>query len=125
MGAPKATLPFGPELMFQRVVRLLSEVVDVVVLVLAGEQILPRMPEGTLLARDRHQGRGPLEGLSAGLAALPASVEAAYATSCDVPVLVPDFVERMFDLLGSHAIAVPRDEQFHHPLSAVYRPLAR
>jgi molybdopterin-guanine dinucleotide biosynthesis protein A len=45
-----------------------------------------------------------------------------YATSCDVPLLVPGFVAKMFELLGDFEIAVPRDGQFHHPLAAVYRP---
>jgi molybdopterin-guanine dinucleotide biosynthesis protein A len=48
-------------------------------------------------------------------------VEAAYATGCDVPLLVPAFVARMFDLLGDHAAAVPVSGGFQHPLAAVYR----
>ena len=59
--------------------------------------------------------------MSAGLTALPDDVEAAYATSCDVPLLVPAFVRRMFELLGDHAAAVPVSDGFQHPLSAVYR----
>ena len=42
--------------------------------------------------------------------------------ACDVPLLVPAFVERMFELLGDFDIAVPFDGQHHHPLAAVYRP---
>ena len=56
-----------------------------------------------------------------GLAALPTTVEAAYVTSCDVPLLVPAFVRRMFELLGDHAAAVPVSAGFTHPLAAVYR----
>src|SRR5688572_15258054 len=85
MGYPKALLPFGPELMLQRVVRLLREVVSPIVVVAAHDQALPPLPSDTLLARDERPERGPLEGLHAGLAALAGRVEAAYATSCDVP----------------------------------------
>ena len=53
--------------------------------------------------------------------ALPESVEAAYITSCDVPLLVPGFVRLMIDLLGDHDIAVMEIDGFPHPLSAVYR----
>ena len=65
--------------------------------------------------------RGPLEGLRAGLKALPESVDIAYVTSCDVPLLVPGFVTRMIELLGDHDIAVMEIDGFPHPLSAVYR----
>ncbi len=73
------------------------------------------------LARDLHKDRGPLEGLAAGLRALSGRADAAYATACDVPLLAPAFVARMFELLGDHEIAVPRDGEHHHPLAAVYR----
>jgi molybdenum cofactor guanylyltransferase len=121
MGTAKLALPFGPELMLQRIVRLLGEVCRPIVVVAAPEQELPALSEGVIIARDRREGRGPLEGLSAGLAALPGEVEAAYATSCDVPLLVPAFVRRMFDLLGDDSAAVPVSGGFQHPLAAVYR----
>ena len=123
MGRDKATLPFGPELMLQRVVRLLGEVVDLqrIVVVAAPGQLLPELPTGVTIAHDLRQERGPLEGLAAGFRALSGRADAAYATSCDVPLLVPRFVERMFDLLGDHDIAVPRDGEHHHPLATVYR----
>ena len=46
MGRDKATLPFGPELMLQRVVRLIGEVVSLenVVVVAAPNQLLPELP---------------------------------------------------------------------------------
>jgi molybdenum cofactor guanylyltransferase len=59
--------------------------------------------------------------LAAGLRQLVGRADAAYATACDVPLLKPAFVARMFELLGDHAIAVPRDGEHHHPLAAVYR----
>ena len=124
MGRDKATLPFGPELMLQRVVRLLSEEVDssAIVVVSAMGQILPPLPPEIRVACDENPGRGPLEGLAAGLKAMPDHVEAVYATSCDVPLMATSFVRAMFDHLGEHEIAVPVEGQFHHPLAAVYRP---
>ena len=121
MGVPKATLPFGPETMLQRVVRLLGTVVSPVVVVAAREQTLPELPAEVKVTHDEREQRGPLEGLRAGLKALPKSVEVAYITSCDVPLLEPAFVERMVELLGDHDIAVMEIDGFPHPLSAVYR----
>lgn len=140
MGRDKATLPFGPESMLQRVVRLVGDVVPVerTVVVAARDQVLPPLPERVLLAQDLQPSRGPLEGLAAGLRILPPTVEAAYVTSCDVPLLRPEFVRTMFSLLEESGpssrgersvptpsdrfdIAVPRDGEHHHPLAAVYR----
>ena len=121
MGAAKALLPFGPETMLERVVRLLSQAVEPVVVVAAADQVLPELPAGVIVARDRRAYRGPLEGLARGLAALPAECEAAYATGCDVPFLEPRFVRRVLELLGDYDVAVPRTEGFYHPLAAVYR----
>lgn len=141
MGLPKAALPFGDELMLQRVVRLLSSVVSPIVVVAAPEQELPPLPADVIVARDEREGRGPLEGLLAGLTAIAPHADAAYATSCDVPLLVPTFVQAMIAYLigpassvgldlpgtgparlaGPAAIAVPVEGEFHHPLAAVYR----
>jgi molybdopterin-guanine dinucleotide biosynthesis protein A len=121
MGTPKATLAFGPETMLQRVVRLLGSVVAPIVVVAAREQVLPELPPQVTVARDEREQRGPLEGLRSGLRALPDSVEFAYVTSCDVPLLVPAFVTRMIELLDTNDIAVMEVDGFAHPLSAVYR----
>ena len=121
MGTPKATLPFGPETMLQRVVRLLGAVVDPIIVVAAPQQALPELPDDVIVTLDEREHRGPLEGLRAGLKALPNSVDTAYVTSCDVPLLVPGFVTRMIELLGDHDIAVMEIDGFPHPLSAIYR----
>jgi molybdenum cofactor guanylyltransferase len=124
MGRDKATLRFGPELMLQRVVRLLGEVVEPkdIVVVSAPKQSLPELPAAVNVARDIHEFRGPLQGLATGLHDVADSLDAVYATACDVPLLVPDFIRRMFQLLGEYDVAVPFDGQHHHSLAAVYRP---
>jgi molybdopterin-guanine dinucleotide biosynthesis protein A len=121
MGVPKATLPFGNETMLQRVVRILRTVASPIVVVAAREQSLPELPADVIVTRDEREAQGPLEGLRAGLSALPDSIDIAYATSCDVPLLEPRFVTRMVELLGDHDIAVMEIDGFAHPLSAVYR----
>lgn len=121
MGVPKATLPFGDETMLHRVIRLLAAVVSPIIVVAARDQVLPPLPDGVRVTRDEREAKGPLEGIRAGLSALPESIDAAYVTSCDVPLLVPAFVERMSGLMGDHDIAVMEVDGFPHPLSAVYR----
>jgi len=121
MGTAKALLPFGPETMLQRVVRILGRLVSPIVVVAAAGQVLPPLPPGTIVTEDEQPGRGPLEGLRAGLKAMPPDVEAAYVTSCDVPLLEPGFVTRMLDLAHGHDVAVMEIDGFPHPLSGVYR----
>src|SRR3954449_10523799 len=80
MGTSKALLQFGPETMLQRVVRILGGIVSPIVVVAAPGQELPPLPPDVIVTCDEREARGPLEGLRAGLKALPATVEAAYVT---------------------------------------------
>jgi molybdenum cofactor guanylyltransferase len=121
MGQPKAWLPFGDEIMLTRVVRLLGEAVDPVAVVAAPDQNVPPLPENILIVRDEVKGRGPLQGLAAGLNALRGQVDAIYLSSCDAPFLRPAFVRRLIDLLGDAIICVPHVGDYYHPLAAVYR----
>jgi len=121
MGRPKAWLPFGGELLLQRVVRLVGEAAAPIVVVAAPGQDLPPLPAGVAIVRDPIPGRGPLQGLAAGLAALPVGVDLAYATATDGPFLATGWVARLAELIGDQHAAVPRAGGFLHPLAALYR----
>jgi molybdenum cofactor guanylyltransferase len=125
MGRSKALLPFGPELMLPRVVRILSSVVSPIVVVAAPDQQLPQLSGDVLLVRDEREGRGPLEGLLAGMKELArhgySADLAIYATSCDVPLLSPEFIRQVLAALGPHQASVPVEDRFVHPLAAAYR----
>jgi len=121
MGRSKAMLPFGDEVMLQRMVRLLGEAVEPVVVVAAVGQALPELPRSVEVAHDRHEDRGPLEGLAVGLRAIEGRAEAAFVTTCDAPLLRPAFVRRLVEMSADHTIAVPQIDGHHEPLAAVYR----
>ena len=129
MGTPKAWLPFGAELMLPRVVRIVLEAVERVVVVAAPGQDVPPLPADVRVVRDEVEGRGPLGGLAAGLAALEGAADVVYLSSCDVPLLKPEFVRCVIDALtkpkraGPWAIdaAVPRASDRLHPLASAYR----
>jgi molybdopterin-guanine dinucleotide biosynthesis protein A len=121
MGRPKAWLPIGAERMLQRIVRLLGRVADPLVVVAAAGQELPPLPGTVLIARDPVPGLGPLQGLAAGLGALPETVGLAFATATDVPFLRPDWVRRLTELIGECDLAIPHADGYHHPLAALYR----
>ncbi len=121
MGSSKAWLPIGPETMLQRVVRLVGGVASPVVVVAAPGQAIPELPAEVAVVRDLVAGRGPVQGLATGLAAIPESVELVYATSTDAPMLAPGWIARLADLIGEHDMAVPSVGGELHPLAAVYR----
>ncbi len=121
MGTPKAWLPFGDEPMLSRVVTALAAVVDPVVVIAGPGQEVPTLHPNVAVVRDSVPHRGPLVGLSTGLGALSGCADAAYVSSCDVPLLQPEFVRFLVDQLGEEAIVAPWDGERYHPLSAVYR----
>jgi molybdenum cofactor guanylyltransferase len=121
MGRPKALLPFGPESMLQRVVRIVGEVVHPVVVAAQVAQKLPPLPQSITVVCDRRSNLGPLEGLAVALAALQGRADAAFVTGCDTPLLPPPFVRRMSELLADFDAVVPCIDGVDQPLLAVYR----
>ena len=123
MGRPKWSLPLGNENCLARTVRMLREVVSSIIVVAAEDQKVTGLPSDVVLVRDQIPEKGPLAGISAGLDFLQndKSINAAYVTGCDVPLLTPEFVTAIIDQLGNHDLAVVKEGKFHHPLAGVYR----
>lgn len=133
MGRDKASLPFGPnETMLQRIIRIVGEVVAAENTVIAAGlgQAMPQLPSGVRVLYDELEGAGPLPALAAGLRSLGVSVEAAFVTGCDAPLLQPDvicFLLAKFSLANKAGVVdavVPSVGDFLHPLAAVYAPHA-
>jgi molybdopterin-guanine dinucleotide biosynthesis protein A len=122
MGVPKASLEWHGSTLLRRVAGLVGRVAGPVVVVRAPRQPLPDLPPGTRVVQDAREGRGPLQGLLAGLEALEGEVEAAFVAAVDVPLLHPAFVARVLaGLDGGAEAAVPRSGGRGHPLTAAYR----
>jgi molybdenum cofactor guanylyltransferase len=124
MGRPKAALEWHGSTLLHRVAGIVGRAVDgPVVVVRAPGQELPSLPPGVRVVDDAHEGRGPLQGLAAGLAALADDAELAYVSSTDVPLLHPAFVARVL-AAGEREdvdVALPVAQGFRHPLAAAYR----
>ena len=123
MGTPKAALEWHGSTLLRRVVGVVGRSIDgPVVVVRAPGQTLPELPEGVELVDDAREGRGPLQGLAAGLAAVRDRAHAAYASSTDVPLLHPRFIHRVLAALDDDVdVVLPEVGGFRHPLAAVYR----
>ena len=90
MGSPKAALEWHGSTLLRRITGIVGRAVDgPVVVVRAPGQTLPALPDGVEVVEDAREGRGPLQGLAAGLAAVRDRAPAAYASSTDVPLLHP------------------------------------
>jgi molybdenum cofactor guanylyltransferase len=123
MGTPKAALEWHGSTLLRRVTGLVGRAVDgPVVVVRAPGQELPELGEGIDVVEDAREGRGPLQGLAAGLGALRGRAEVAYASSTDVPLLHPRFVQRVLAVFGDDVdVVLPHVGGFRHPLAAAYR----
>jgi molybdopterin-guanine dinucleotide biosynthesis protein A len=131
MGSPKAALDWhGRTLLDQTVAVLAGATGGTVVVVRAVGQPLPRLPEATIVVEDPRQGRGPLQGIAAGLAALAALGSGtgggpglAFAVATDMPFLHVAFVRRVLAVLAAEGadVALPVARGYPQPLAAGYR----
>ena len=122
MGTPKAGLEWHGSTLVRHVAGVVGSAAGPVVVVRAPGQELPTLPDGVRVVEDAREGRGPLEGLRAGLRGLEPAVEAAYVAAVDLPFLTPEAVRRaLAALAGGADAAVPRAGGRAHPLAAAYR----
>jgi molybdopterin-guanine dinucleotide biosynthesis protein A len=131
MGRDKAMLPFGEEVLLERMVRVIGEIVPLenIVVVAAANQELPPLPPAIKVICDEAPGLGPLPAMAAGLQALSTHVESAFVTGCDAPLLkraaVRWLVERLErpDEDRPDGVAL-QDAERLYPLFAAYRTSA-
>ena len=125
MGTPKAALEWHGSTLLRRTAGILARVTTgPVVVVRAPGQDLPHLPEGTLIAVDPREGKGPAQGIAAGLAALRGRADIAFICSTDMPFLHPAFARRVLRVLEDSEttdVALPLARGFRQPLAAAYR----
>jgi molybdenum cofactor guanylyltransferase len=125
MGAPKAALEWHGSTLLRRTVGILARATSgPVVVVRASGQELPELPRGTEVVEDPRDGRGPVQGIAAGLAALGGRAEAAFVCSTDMPFLHPAFVRRVLRVLDEREgtdVVLPIARGYPQPLAAAYR----
>src|SRR3984885_7543811 len=125
MGTPKAGLEWHGSPLLRRAGGLPPRVTNgPVVAVRAPGQDLPHLPEGTLIADDPREGKGPVQGIAAGLAALSGRAEVAFISSTDLPFLHPAFIRRVLGAVEASKgtdVALPVARGYRQPLAAAYR----
>ena len=125
MGTPKAALEWHGSTLLNRTVGIVARAVNgPVVVVRAAGQDLPDLPKGATVVEDPRQGKGPVQGIAAGLAALSGQAETAFISSTDMPFLHPAFVRRVLRVLDEQDgtdVALPVARGYPQPLAAAYR----
>lgn len=121
MGVEKAGIEWEGSTLLARAVGTLASVCGEVVVVGSPGQELPALTGRVRVVEDGHPGRGPLEGLVAGLRAVgPGAV--AFVCAADMPFLDAGFAVRVLAALPPGAdAAVPRVGGRPQPLAAAYR----
>ena len=124
MGTPKAALEWHGSTLLRRTVGILARATGgPVVVVRATGQDLPALPPGTVVVDDPREGKGPVQGIAAGLAVLSGQAEAAFISSTDMPFLHPAFVRRVLRAVHEVAadVCLPVARGYPQPLAAAYR----
>ena len=122
MGTPKANLDWHGSTLLYRATALLGRCVDgPIVAVAAPDQELPDLPPDVEVVRDPAEGRGPLQGIAAGLTAVADLVPVAFVCSTDMPFLHPAYIARVLTCLQDAEVALPHVRGFRQPLAAAYR----
>ncbi len=123
MGAPKAALSWHGSTLLRRVAGIAARAVDgPVIVVRAPGQELPSLPAGVEVATDAREGRGPIQGLAAGLETIGERAEVAYVSSTDAPLLHPAFIGSVVRALSDDLdVALPTVGGHRQPLAAAYR----
>jgi molybdenum cofactor guanylyltransferase len=120
MGTPKAWLDWHGTTLLRRTCGIVARGADgPVVVVRAPGQELPELPGGVRIVEDARDGKGPLQGLLAGLEAVEAEV--AFVASTDMPFLHPRFVAAVCAAAEHADVAVPHIGGYRQPLAAAYR----
>jgi molybdopterin-guanine dinucleotide biosynthesis protein A len=123
MGTPKADLRWRGTTLAHHVAALVADATGgPVVVVRAAGQALPALPAGVAVAQDARPGRGPVQGIAAGLGALEGAATIAFVCAVDMPLLHADFVRAVCAALGDeHDVALPVVGGRRQPLAAAWR----
>lgn len=125
MGSPKAALEWHGSTLLRRTAGILARVTGgPVVVVRASGQELPPLPDRVIVVDDPREGKGPVQGIAAGLTALRGLADVAFVSSTDMPFLHPAFVRRTLGVLEDDEktdVALPFARGYRQPLAAAYR----
>jgi molybdopterin-guanine dinucleotide biosynthesis protein A len=116
LGRDKAQLPLGNTTVIEFLIARLRQACEEVIVVTRPEQPYPNI--GARVVFDVMPGKFSLGGLYSGLLQSPA--QANFVCACDMPLILPPLVAKLFERLEDFDVVVPRRDGQVEPLCAVY-----
>jgi molybdopterin-guanine dinucleotide biosynthesis protein A len=115
-GAPKALVELGGRRLIERVVAVVREVVDDVLVVTNTPELYRFL--GLPMVADVFPDHGSLGGIYSGLAAAPG--DAAFTVACDMPFLRASVARLVVERAGQADVVIPRVGEQFETMHAVY-----
>lgn len=125
LGQNKMELAFQKSTFLEGVCHRVAQVCSPIVIVGKIDPAKHDLPANVILTNDEEIDKGPLEGMRVGLKTLAehagGSVEFAFVTSCDVPLLKPELIRFLYSQLNESGAVVPVDGDRIYGMTAIYR----
>ena len=119
LGSPKDSLEVEGERVIDRVLGVMRELFEEVLVVTDGKERFTRL-EGAVVVEDLVPGRGPLGGIYSALKL--AGQDKVFVAACNMPFLQTDLIIKLLDLARREDpdCVIPHNPQGFEPLHAVY-----
>jgi molybdenum cofactor guanylyltransferase len=121
MGRDKAFLPFGKGLLIERVIEVVQQVIDDVILITNTPEQYQHF--GLPMFSDVIPQAGSLGGIYTGL--VSAKTPHSLCLACDMPFVKPEFLRLLCDTAAEADVVIPRNAEDFQPLCAVYSQVCR
>jgi molybdopterin-guanine dinucleotide biosynthesis protein A len=116
MGRDKAFLPFGRGLLIERVIEVIRQVTEDVLLITNTPEPYQRF--GLPMFPDVVPEAGSLGGIYTGL--MSAKTPYSLCLACDMPFVKPEFLRFLCDTAAEADVVIPKNAEDFQPLCAVY-----
>jgi len=121
MGRDKAFLPFGDGLLIERVIEVIRQVTEDVLLITNTPERYQRF--GLPMCSDVIPEAGSLGGIYTGLA--HAKTPHSLCLACDMPFVKPAFLRVLCDTAPEADVVIPKNAEDFQPLCAIYSQTCR
>ena len=121
MGRDKAFLPFGTGMLIERVIEVLHQVTEDVILITNTPELYQRF--GLPMFSDVIPEAGSLGGIYTGLVSAKAPYSLCLA--CDMPFVKSEFLRFLCETATETDVVIPRNAEDFQPLCAVYSQVCR
>jgi len=121
MGRDKAFLPFGTGVLVERVIEVLQQVTEELLLITNTPE--PYLRFGLPMASDVLPGAGSLGGIYSGL--MHAKTPYSLCLACDMPFVKPEFLRVLCEMASEADVVIPKNADDFQTLCAVYAQACR